>query len=871
MADRYWVGGAGTWDATTTTNWSASSGGAGGASAPTSADNVIFNSASNATAYAVTVGTNANAADITIAGPAVGNVTITSAATSVINCYGSWLNSATGVVFTTTTGATINFLATTTGKTVTTNNVTLGAMTVTFNGVGGGWTLGSAFTHTQVITVTAGSFDTGNFAVNSGGFSSSNSNIRTVTLGSSTLTITGTAAWTFTTTTNLTFSAGTSTITCSGASPTFAGGALTYSTVSFTSTSSGTTTITGANTFTTLSQATVASAAIRVVSIGADQTVSGTLTLSNGAAANRRMFVRSDTIGTSRTLTVATLAALVDVDFRDIIAAGASAASPWTGTRLGNCRNNTNITFDAGVNKYWSTAAGASASWSGTAWATSSGGTAAVNNFPLAQDTCIIDDAGATTGDGLRTGNTVTIDANWNMGTLNFSGRTVAFNWTQSVQDPVIYGNVTLTSSMTMTTVSGSPSWTFAGAGLTQTLDSAGITIRLNSFTVNSLGGTVSLARDATFELNATPDGNVTLTQGTLSLGSFTLTTVVFSSSASTTRTLAFGTGKIVLTGNNTSIWSTSTGTALTVTGSKRVELSYSGSTGTRTIQGSTNATAIEGTNLLNYFVTAGSDIVAFSASRNYETVDFSNGGTSTFTGTWINATATTNVYGNLILNSAMVVGSGAEIISMKATSGTKTITSAGQTIDFPLTISGLGGTFACSDALTLGATRALTMVDGTLQLAAGTTNTVGSFVTTGTTMKYLQSTIPGTQATISQASGTVTATYLSVQDSNATGGATWNATDPTNVYVTNNTGWNFGTLAALSGVAATGAVGFLIPSFNVGVTGVQATGSAGSVGFANAYNLSGVQATGEVGNVYTGWYVIPTNQTPSWTNIIQS
>ena len=29
MADRYWVGGAGTWDATTTTNWSATSGGAG--------------------------------------------------------------------------------------------------------------------------------------------------------------------------------------------------------------------------------------------------------------------------------------------------------------------------------------------------------------------------------------------------------------------------------------------------------------------------------------------------------------------------------------------------------------------------------------------------------------------------------------------------------------------------------------------------------------------------------------------------------------------------------------------------------------------------------------------------------------------------
>lgn len=32
MANRYWVGGAGTWDLTNTANWSTTSGGAGGAS-----------------------------------------------------------------------------------------------------------------------------------------------------------------------------------------------------------------------------------------------------------------------------------------------------------------------------------------------------------------------------------------------------------------------------------------------------------------------------------------------------------------------------------------------------------------------------------------------------------------------------------------------------------------------------------------------------------------------------------------------------------------------------------------------------------------------------------------------------------------------
>jgi hypothetical protein len=42
MATYYWVGGSGTWDASATTNWSATSGGAGGAGVPTSADDVVF-------------------------------------------------------------------------------------------------------------------------------------------------------------------------------------------------------------------------------------------------------------------------------------------------------------------------------------------------------------------------------------------------------------------------------------------------------------------------------------------------------------------------------------------------------------------------------------------------------------------------------------------------------------------------------------------------------------------------------------------------------------------------------------------------------------------------------------------------------------
>ena len=46
MANKYWVGGAGTWDLSSTTHWSNASGGAAGATAPGNFDTAIFDAAS---------------------------------------------------------------------------------------------------------------------------------------------------------------------------------------------------------------------------------------------------------------------------------------------------------------------------------------------------------------------------------------------------------------------------------------------------------------------------------------------------------------------------------------------------------------------------------------------------------------------------------------------------------------------------------------------------------------------------------------------------------------------------------------------------------------------------------------------------------
>ncbi len=51
MANRFWVGNGGTWDGSDTTHWSTTSGGAGGASAPTSSDDVFFDANSFTIAF----------------------------------------------------------------------------------------------------------------------------------------------------------------------------------------------------------------------------------------------------------------------------------------------------------------------------------------------------------------------------------------------------------------------------------------------------------------------------------------------------------------------------------------------------------------------------------------------------------------------------------------------------------------------------------------------------------------------------------------------------------------------------------------------------------------------------------------------------
>jgi hypothetical protein len=181
ISDRYWVGGSATWDATAGTKWATTSGGAGGAAVPTSADDVFFDAASGASSVGVETWRVCR------------SLNTTGFTGVIVNGSGIYIGDASGGAL--TVGATMGSFTTplqlqaTTdnggaGWPITTNGKTL--RNVTFNGVGGKWILQDALT-CGVFTVTkAGNFDTGKSRhVGQSRFISSNSNVRTISLGSS--------------------------------------------------------------------------------------------------------------------------------------------------------------------------------------------------------------------------------------------------------------------------------------------------------------------------------------------------------------------------------------------------------------------------------------------------------------------------------------------------------------------------------------------------------------------------------------------------------------------------------------------------------------------------------------------------------------
>jgi hypothetical protein len=630
MADRYWVGGTAAWDATAGTKWALTSGGAGGQAVPTAADDVFFSNLSTGTCTISAGNTGARSINCTgFTGTLTQSANITVAG-SVTLVAGMTYTS--GLFTTTFTG---------TGTLTTAGKQFSG---VAVNGVGITLTLGDALdTGGKTITVTQGTFTTANFNVTAADLVSNNTNIRTINLGSSTLTLsTSGGAIAFNTSTNLTFNAGTSQINLTDNITTLTGGTgVTFYNVAFTGTAIANLTINGTNTFNNLTVAARAAAGVGNLSIAAGQTINGVFTVQSGATdPARRLFIFSNQITVARTITSASNN-LFGVDFRDITAAGAASWTDATRTRYwGDCKGNTGITFAAGRSVFWNLAG--AQNWSAAGWALTSTGTPAAVNFPLAQDTATFTDAGSVTG-------TITIDAAFNIGSIDMSGRASAMTLIPS-NSPNIYGNWTNGPG---TTISSSGALTFSGR-TTQTITSAGKTFT-GSITIDSPSGTVQLGDDIVLISART----LNLTQGTFNANNYNVTAGLFGSSNSNTRTLTMGSGLWTISGTSTS-WSLTTVTGLTfnkdtanivLSGNTTVARTFNGGgltynkltiggeteISTTTIGGANTFSELASTKTVAHTITFGANqtITTWSvtgSAGNFVTVNSSTTGTSTFT-----------------------------------------------------------------------------------------------------------------------------------------------------------------------------------------------------------------------------------------------
>lgn len=633
MTDKYWVGGAGTWDTSSTTHWSLTSGGSSGAAVPTSSDNVFFNSLSG-TPGTVTMTGALTCLSFTTS---VTGWTFATGTTPTLAVSGSM--SLTSTTTWTSTG-TITFNSTATGNTITTGGTSFAAA-ITFNGVGGAWSLGSALTTTLGVTLTAGTLDTsssGNYALTCQSFNSSGTGTRTLNLNASTVTLNsggglGTGNfWTTTTITNFTFNAGTSNISVAGLSSNgtmvFNDGGLTFYNFTmqvgmvpgYDSKNGLQFNNTSATNFhnLTLTAPTTAAAAMQVP-IAANFTVSNAFTVTGGGY-NYRIVLGSTTPGATRTITAAS-ASLTYVDFQDITGAGAAT---WSGTSIGNAGGNSNITFTAAKTVYF--VGTTSASWGATTWATSSGGATAVANFPLPQDTVYIDN------NSLNTSATFSV-SHWYLGTVTFVNRTNAI--TLSITSlHFISGSFVLNSSVTVTDNSN---MFFENRGTYQ-LNTNGVSFpsAAQAMSVNAVGGTVQLLSAFT-TLN-----NFALNYGTLDCNGYNFTCSNFSTSNSNTRSILFGSGTFTITGSGGSAWDATTSTNLSTTvstatismtnaaaktfngGGKTYPTLDQGGAGTLTIGGSNTFN-----NISNSYSATGATAITFTASTTQTVAGFTATGTS--------------------------------------------------------------------------------------------------------------------------------------------------------------------------------------------------------------------------------------------------
>jgi hypothetical protein len=417
------------------------------------------------------------------------------------------------------------------------------------------------------------------------------------------------------------------------------------------------------------------------------------------------------------------------------------------------------------ANRYW---VGGSGTWdaANTAnWAASSGG-AGGQSVPTAADAVFFDAASG--------GGTCTIGAVVPCLTLNLTGYTgtLAFG-TNKVE---IAGNAaTIFTQTTSCSVSGTPviDLTYAGATGTRTIVATSIAAA-NTISFNVLGGTDTIGMSSARIRGM----NFTGFAGTLAAGSkFFHGDLTFSTG------MTIAAGASVMTLRNVTSGSSST-------------LTTNGKTINNPVTQDASGTWVLGDNLtINPAYALTVDAGIFNANgKNVSINNLASSGAVSRTlaigsGTWT-VSGSGTAWNCATATNLTVTGAG--VISMTSASAK---TFAGGGASWPTLNQGGAGALTISGSNTF-ANITNTVQPSTITLTAGATQAVSAFGVSGTSgnLITLNSSSAGSQATLSDSSGTNSVSFVSIKDINATGGAIWDApTTSGNIDAGNNVGWNFG------------------------------------------------------------------------------
>lgn len=341
--------------------------------------------------------------------------------------------------------------------------------------------------------------------------------------------------------------------------------------------------------------------------------------------------------------------------------------------------------------------------------------------------------------------------------------------------------------------ITGTGTCISATTGTNLTLNRNTSTVRLSNASASARTvswNTLGTARFYNFEVSA-GSGTLTLTNfsnnGVANNVDFTGYTGSAGGNLRVGGNLTFGAGMTYSTGTIT-FDSTATGKTITRNGAtiSGVNFTFNGVGGGWVLQDS-----IPAANALT--LTAGTldannkDVTFLSVSITGSTARTLTMGSGTWTltgvsGTLWNATTTTNLTFNPDASLIHLIGGGAS---------DRTFVGGGLTFnDFifggtPTGVLVISGSNTFND-FTVDAGRKLRLTAGTTQTINGSSTLVGTLGNLIT----LDSSSAGTPATLSKASGTVNADYVSIKDSTASGGATWNADN--SLDVSGNSGWIF-------------------------------------------------------------------------------